>query len=99
MLGEVADSYTSLNRDEAVIGLQLVENHLQQGGLPVPVSTDEPDLLTSLDETTSILEEDLLTKCLADALYLKHVLSRIVSYCFLVLWREERGHERDISRP
>lgn len=63
----------------------------------MPVSTDESYLFTSLDEATSILEEDLLTKCLADALYLKHVLSRIVSYRFLVLWREEQGRERVFS--
>ena len=79
-----------MDRDEAFIGLNFVKNHLQQGGFPVAIGTDEADLLARFDQATGIIEQDLSAKGLANALYLKHVLSRKVSYRFLVLWREER---------
>ena len=59
------------------------------------IGADDADLFACFDQAAGIIEQDLAAKGLANALYLKHVLSQKVSYRFLVPWRAERQEDGD----
>lgn len=62
------------------------------------IGTHDADLFACFDQAAGIIEQDLWAKGLANALYLKHVLSQRVSYRFLDLWRVKRhGAGRDFD--
>ena len=67
VLAEVADRHPLRHRHVALVGGFLAGDHPEERGLPRPVRTDEPDLLSRVELKGRVDEEHLAAVLLADS--------------------------------
>ena len=101
ILAEIADRDAAIDRDLALVGLLLADDHAKQRRLAGAVRADEPDLLAALERRRRLDEDDLLAVLLADAFETDHdeaaSLRKTVAGAITALCAAAKVHPHDTT--